>query len=242
MKDRLADFVTSAEREKDFRGIWRLFVDFCGEFGVDNITCGFISPDTGLEMHAQCPEGWLDHYRDMEYDAVDPVLARCMTSAIPFTWYDGSAFSDLYEDNGGMHGFYQEASKQGYIRGLNIPVRDRDDRWVGGVSLSGDWTRRDMRGILNEHGDTLVAASLYAHNWLDKANARDNKAAFRITGRQRELLLWLSTGLQYDQAAYKMSITIATVDYHMGELKRRLGVRTRREILPKALRFGLVNT
>ncbi|NPV56460.1 MAG: hypothetical protein HPY76_07305 [Anaerolineae bacterium] len=61
-----------------------------------------------------------------------------------------------------------------------------------------------------------------------------------MTQRQRQMLQFLAMGMDNRQIARRLGISYRTVVYHMGSLKKYLGVRSRKGILVAAARRGLV--
>lgn len=61
-----------------------------------------------------------------------------------------------------------------------------------------------------------------------------------LSRREREVLMWLSTGLQTGRIAERMAIEAVTVSKHLGTIRRKLGARTREAALAIAIRDGLI--
>lgn len=61
-----------------------------------------------------------------------------------------------------------------------------------------------------------------------------------LSPREREALLWLSTGLHTAEIAHRMGIEAVTVSLHLASTRRKLGARTREQALVIALRDGLI--
>lgn len=62
----------------------------------------------------------------------------------------------------------------------------------------------------------------------------------RPTLREQDVLRWLAEGLQRQEIAYRMSISIPTVDMHTANLKRKMGATTLAEAVAKGIRYGLI--
>ena len=60
-----------------------------------------------------------------------------------------------------------------------------------------------------------------------------------LTPRQREILHLMALGLTYDEIARRLDLSERTVRYHVEEIRRRLGLASRREVMHYARRHGL---
>lgn len=69
-------------------------------------------------------------------------------------------------------------------------------------------------------------------------NTEINK--FNLTDREIEVLLLLADGLQYQQLAEKLSISVSTVKFHQTNIFAKLGVQTRSEALVTAVKNNLI--
>ena len=59
---------------------------------------------------------------------------------------------------------------------------------------------------------------------------------FPLSGREREVLLWLAQGLATGEIAHRMGIAAVTVTKHLTSARKRLGARTREEAVAIAIR------
>ena len=56
-----------------------------------------------------------------------------------------------------------------------------------------------------------------------------------LSPREKEVLQWLSTGLRSDEIAFRMNITLPTVNFHLNSIRSKLGAKTREQALAIAL-------
>jgi DNA-binding NarL/FixJ family response regulator len=68
-----------------------------------------------------------------------------------------------------------------------------------------------------------------------------NETNEQLTGRQIEVLKLVAAGLTYKEAGLKLFLTERTVKYHMGEILKRLHLKTRAEVLAYTRRKGYSN-
>jgi DNA-binding CsgD family transcriptional regulator len=62
-----------------------------------------------------------------------------------------------------------------------------------------------------------------------------------LSPREREVLVWLASGLRTAEIAHRMGIETVTVGYHLQRARRKLGARTREQALAIALRDGHIS-
>ena len=62
----------------------------------------------------------------------------------------------------------------------------------------------------------------------------------RLTGRQREVLQFLSEGLKLKEIAAELNISISTVEFHKSEIMRRLGVKSSADLIRYSIAQGMV--
>jgi DNA-binding NarL/FixJ family response regulator len=60
----------------------------------------------------------------------------------------------------------------------------------------------------------------------------------QLTGRQIEVLKLVAAGLTYKEVGLKLFLTERTVKYHMGEILKRLHLKSRAEVLAYTRRKG----
>jgi DNA-binding CsgD family transcriptional regulator len=61
-----------------------------------------------------------------------------------------------------------------------------------------------------------------------------------LSPREREVLMWLASGLRTAEIAHRMGIETVTVGYHLQRARRKLGARTREQALAIAVKAGLI--
>jgi DNA-binding NarL/FixJ family response regulator len=117
-----------------------------------------------------------------------------------------------------------------------LPVR-------GWAVVLEDATREELRAAIAAADAGLGAMPV---EWLARATPRnralewdgDGVADERLTGREQEVLEWLSQGLSNRRIAERLGISEHTVKFHITAIYGKLGASTRTEAVNHALRRG----
>jgi DNA-binding NarL/FixJ family response regulator len=89
---------------------------------------------------------------------------------------------------------------------------------------------------------SLVLASVSGNGRLNGHHARVRDGVGEVTEREHQVLRLVGEGLTSRTIASRLGITERTVDTHVGNLYRRLGVNNRVDAVMEAMRRGLVAT
>jgi DNA-binding CsgD family transcriptional regulator len=184
-----------------------------------------------------CPAGWLDHFCDA---ASDPMHRRAMQEATPLLWRD---WVSHYPD------YFAAARKFGLVTGVTHPVHgpteDRSSisfiKGVGGIQAE-----REILATLSEC--QLIACYVHGtvghliENRSDSAGpgARPPASAPTLTERERECLGWAATGKTAAEVATALSLSEATIIYHLSRARRKLHAANSRHAISKAISMKLI--
>jgi LuxR family transcriptional regulator, activator of conjugal transfer of Ti plasmids len=184
------------------------------------------------------PKQWEEHYVKNNYSRVDPVIVHGQHSTRPFQW---SGLLHRVELTKPQKDYYSEASDVGLRDGLAIPIITRS----GGssvVSIAGDALPKDLAKLLNRYQDQLIAISFAFHTMAsDFINRTPRPETNLLNAREKECLLWSMKGKSAGETGSIIGVTESTVNFHMENVKRKLGVYTRIQAVVKAIMEGHIN-
>lgn len=113
-----------------------------------------------------------------------------------------------------------------------------------------DGTEADLaRHVVNLHAGGSPMSPLIARQLLERFTAPHNPTAAssesraiaaQVTEREREVLLTLSRGYTYSEAAVLLGIANSTVQSHVKNIYSKLAVRSRTEAIFEARQIGLL--
>jgi len=187
-----------------------------------------------------CPAGWFDYCSEHGAAAPDPMHQRAMQEATPVLWRDWVSHYPSY---------FAAARKFGIVTGVTHavygPLGDRSSisfiKGVGGIEAE-----REISNALSEC--QLIAC--YAHRRVAGAiaNGPDSGnpgaplpgSAPTLTERERECLTWVATGRTAAQVASTLSLSEATIIYHLSKARRKLEAANSRHAVSKAISLKLI--
>jgi DNA-binding NarL/FixJ family response regulator len=106
---------------------------------------------------------------------------------------------------------------------------------------AGEELQLAIRRILK--GQPYVSAELGPDllETLHTPSGRPAKSTIRLTDRQRRVVQLVAEGRKNDEIAKILQISVKTVQFHRGQIMRKLGVHSAVGLTRFALREGLVN-
>jgi len=211
----------------------------CGQLGFEHFIYGVRLHLGGGSDHefvlSGYPASWRQIYEKENYVAIDPTVAHCLSSNLPLVWseqhFAGKAAAELMES----------ARQFGLRSGITVPMHSANLQ-CGLLSLARDAAAealgQDMELIGQSH---LFASFLHegARRLLERRQ-RLQPAAGRLTPREKECLTWAAAGKSSWEISRIVALSERTVNYHIGNIIRKLEVASRSQAVAKALAVGLI--
>ena len=110
-----------------------------------------------------------------------------------------------------------KAMKAGAADFLAKPFRDQDMLDAVANAIAKDESRREVGRVIG-----------------DLQRCYDS-----LTGREREIMAYVATGLMNKQIASELNLSEITIKIHRGQAMRKMGARTLAELIVKAKTLGL---
>ncbi|PKH06910.1 LuxR family transcriptional regulator [Moritella sp. Urea-trap-13] len=170
---------------------------------------------------------WISHYVENEYQHIDSTVALCNVATEPFTW----EFSrKLIQQTAMQNNYWHEANEFHLKDGVSIAIPSSDSTTGFGFALQ---EGENSNIWLQIHRDTLkVLATVFYRqlNYLIESS-RGTILTTDMSARELECAQWISLGLTAIQVAEKMKITERTVRFHLNQLKLKLNVKTKEQVI-----------
>jgi DNA-binding CsgD family transcriptional regulator len=184
------------------------------------------------------PQSWVECYCSNRYDRIDPVIARSVTTTIPFAWSVGAERSALTRR---QRRFMDEATDHGIRHGFTIPIHERSGKAATlTVATSDERSAFESSLTANQHALHLIA--IYLHAWVRQTLlASNNGLRPMLTQREIACVQWAARGKSACDIAEILCIRPRTVVFHIENAKQKFGVVTMRQAITKALSFDIIS-
>ncbi len=199
--------------------------------------------------HVTTVDGSFIHaYIEGDFLGHDPVAIRATTSNAPFAWTDCPEYAAALTQRRGVKNRLLRLASMvrdfGYEQGYVIPCHAVD----GYGRLASAFTSFYWDG----RGDDLLkpgaippwlklAAAYYHERTLAlRQDAATPQAIPTLTDRERECLVWACRGKTRGETADILNIGERTVEFHLGNAMKKLGVYNKFHAIAMAIHMGLV--
>jgi LuxR family transcriptional activator of conjugal transfer of Ti plasmids len=184
------------------------------------------------------PSSWVEQYCANRYDRIDPVIARSITTTLPFAWSADKVDTKLTNKQKLL---LEEASAFGIRHGVTIPIHDRQGK-VATLTLAACDSRSAFDARVEQYRHQLHLIAIYLHAQLRKVTpAAISPPRPCLTQRERSCLQWAARGKSALDTAEIISVSRRTVVFHTENAKRKLGVATVQQAVAKGLMYDIIS-
>jgi LuxR family transcriptional activator of conjugal transfer of Ti plasmids len=184
------------------------------------------------------PSSWVQEYCANRYDRIDPVIARSVTTTLPFSWSADRFDTRLTKK---QRWLLEEASEFGIRHGVTIPIHDRQGK-VATLTLADCDSRSAFDGRARKYRHQLHLIAIYLHAQLSNLiPARTSPPRPYLTQRERSCLQWAARGKSALDTAEIINVSRRTVVFHTENAKRKLGVATVQQAVAKGLMYDIIS-
>lgn len=230
---RIDEFLEASNRAETPEQVFEVFQIAAADLGFDRIMYRALRnhPDTALPCLARSyPDEWISHYVARNYIETDPVRHRCLTSGMPFLWWD---LVDAKKREQSL--IFHEAEDVGLKDGVAVPIHGPAGECVG-VGFASSAGGAETSALPQLH---LMAVQFHtAYSALAAPRAPSN---VRLTPREQEILSWSAQGKSAWAIGQILHIAEHSVEWHLKNVYRKLGVDSRITAVVKALYLGLIS-
>lgn len=186
-------------------------------------------------------------YKSENFFRHDPVWVRAMQGPAPFTWADCPEFALL----GGRapktraRQVVEAAHDFGYTQGVVVPVhgRSKHGEFVSAmISLYWQGALKDFRA-LSDLPRWFPIVGCFFHDRVLELRGFDSASASPsplLSPRERDCLSWAAQGKTFSEIGTILEIDARTVEYHVQNAMKKLGVHRLTHAIKVAVQRGLI--
>ena len=229
-------FVEQSQRAGTVAELRSLFVRVMAEEGFENHFVGTITQrDVVNVAWLDFPKGHFETYLAEHWNEVDPILSLSARATRPFCWDDAAAKLIFSEPQAVM---LDECKRAGVHSIIVTPFQSQDGR-------------SDIVGISRRHAGQPdprlipILQAICAQTWCRYADLIDTSLtgeaeAIALTSRELEILRWIKHGKNNAEISEIMSVAVKTIEYHVGNILKKLGAGNRTAAVVIAIRNKLL--
>lgn len=179
---------------------------------------------------------WRRTYDERAFFRIDPTVSHCLTKTTPMIW------SPPLFTGRDQHEMYEEARRYGLHTGISLPIHGPKQEVGMLCFVCSEHTSRDL---INHIQHNLPVLSLLRDVAFDTGQRfLDGYAETllpKLTPREHESLKWTAEGKSTWEIAKIFGCSESTVNFHMGNIRAKFGVTSRKAAAVKAIRMGLID-
>lgn len=230
------DFVEESQRLHDVVALKSLFQTAVRTEGYENIGFAAVGADHHVDLlWEEFPSGYVETYRNEHWEQIDPVLHHAFIARRPFLWNDLLAARWLTPR---QVAFFERCREIGVHSGLTVPFHS-----PGGIM--------HLLSVSLRHGpppDPQRIPHIYAlaaQTWIRDCELRENLPQtapndIHFTRRELECLSWVKEGKTNWEISCILGIAERTVEFHLGNVTKKLLATNRVTAVVIALQRGLL--
>lgn len=191
--------------------------------------------DVRITSLGNTPEGYLEVAKDLGEARRDPVMVKLMTQSVPIV-YDQKTYAST-----GAGEIWEAQAPYGYKTGIAVKLHlpgdkvfllgvDRDEALPG----PGPGLMQMVGGLQLLAVHALTAAD----RLLSPRISKDDLP--KLTKRELDVLSWTSQGKTAWEVSVILGMSEKTVNFHLGNAMRKLGVTSKHQAVLKCVAAGLL--
>ena len=189
-------------------------------------------------LHSNYSSDWRNKYDAENLGYVDPTVTHCTTKTTPLIW-SPELFSSRRQKE-----MYEEACGYNLKSGVTLPIHGPNGEF-GLLCFVSD--NRSGKEFLR-HTDHKMPELSYLRDFIFESSVKFRTPLSKsreellpeLTRCELECLKWSAAGKSSWEIATILHCSEPTVNFHIGNVRRKLNVSTRREAVVKAIRLGII--
>lgn len=237
----LIDLIEEIQTSNDMSGIKRVLVKLREHLDFTNISYVLKCPDSftrsSMIFVSDYPSEWVERYGKQGYVNIDPVATHCFKSQTPYHWKRSNE-----HPKGIVQQFFGEANEFNLHDGISIGAPHFDGK-TSLISLASD--KILFKDSLHQRHAIVYMNALepYINERIRQLlmQSQEDAVNIQLTEREKTCLVWVAEGKTASDIATIISISEATVVFHLKNSIQKLNVTNRNQALAKAVLLGLIS-
>lgn len=236
-------FIDCSNSSQSLPALFDLLVNCAAQEGFSQVAYGALNhseqvrmPDHPMPAIAvNFPSHWRERYFERNYHEVDPVIKRTPTLSRPFVWDHLLKREQL---NPPERLVMEESREAGLRHGISVPLFGPSGR-VSVLSFASPFDDADPCRHIG-HLNALAWQFHVAFAAIAQPTAQARRG-IGLSKRERDCLQWTAEGKSAWDVSVILQISENTVNYHLKNALRKLGVTSRTVAVIKAIRLNLID-
>lgn len=222
----------------DNRTLWKCFIDFFGDRGIDELYAVQDPPPGSGESGRPIvgahglPHDWAERYVERRLFDRDPIRRTASRHPTPFYWHEVAGRPDLSAEERGFCAAFESLGLGG---GAFFPVFGPKGR-NGYLALFTRSTRPLPDATLRDYQTVAQMSHQRYCELLDETQPE----GIRLSRREGEILKLVARGKSNGNIAAILGISTSTVDTHLRRIFGKLGVTDRTVASIRGIGLGLI--
>ncbi|MNK91508.1 Regulatory protein SdiA [compost metagenome] len=223
----------------EIESAYRISLSFAKNIGFKFFAFSTSCPTKNEHFHTvrfnNYPKDWNAEYEKNKFCAIDPVVAHCNQSMLPVLWSE-----DLFSSTPWL---WDALEQQGLQHGWSQAVHDEESGLCSILSLArthcpvSAWELYENLGFsvfIGRHLHKLIAQT------MPKAPA--NPSTPHLTPREIDVLKLAADGKTAYESARILNLSARTINFHVQEAIRKLGVNNKISAVIAAVKAGYLTS
>jgi DNA-binding CsgD family transcriptional regulator len=227
----------------DANDVWRCSAEFTHNLGFNScsltlaersgskLESRYLQTDLGNEFSDAYTKGELiDIDPFLQFSCHKPCAEKVLTRDL----------SSFPESSSKHQEFLDRLAQSGNTGGFGIPVRTCENQVFGGWMFSSREPEKTFHMLIADHGHEAHLAGLLAYERMISLGLGHEANEKRLSGREREVLLWLCAGYRVSMIADKLGVSESAVNLYLKNARAKLDAKTREQAVARAIFSGQI--
>lgn len=187
-------------------------------------------------LHSNYSPAWRGKYDEQKFEHVDPTVAHIVGNSTPLIW-EPRIFATHKQQE-----MYEEASSFGIRSGVTLPIHGYGGE-LGMLCFVSDCS--PGKAFQRHVSANLPQLSCFRDFIFDSSvrfmRSPHQETLVHVTNRELECLKWAAVGKSSWEIGQILNCSEATVNFHFGNIRRKLNSKSRQQAMVKAIRLGLIS-